>query len=152
MASLNSHIPPIFETSSSLPISYHSTELKLSKRPLLHGFSFPQLFSFAFVFLLLLVQFFLPSPVHIGSIVPKPSHRGAHPESPGVCQKTCLLDEPLPVSRPDKMSLLEEAKKVAAEFDYPTQEVNKGVKEFIRQMSVYNSLEMHHLCSPLYHR
>lgn len=35
------------------------------------------------------------------------------------------------------MSLLEEARKVAAEFDYPAEEVNKGVKEFIREMSSY---------------
>jgi hexokinase len=32
------------------------------------------------------------------------------------------------------MALLEEAKRVAAEFEYPPEEVNKGVKEFIRQM------------------
>lgn len=32
------------------------------------------------------------------------------------------------------MSLLEEARRVAAEFDYTKQDVNKGVKEFIRQM------------------
>ena len=42
--------------------------------------------------------------------------------------------EPLPTSRPYKMSLLEEARQVAAEFDYTAQDVNKGVKEFIRQM------------------
>lgn len=35
------------------------------------------------------------------------------------------------------MSLIEEAKKVAAEFDYPEAEVNKGVKEFVRQMRAY---------------
>ena len=32
------------------------------------------------------------------------------------------------------MSLIEEAKKVAVEFEYPAAEVNKGVKEFLRQM------------------
>lgn len=32
------------------------------------------------------------------------------------------------------MSLLDEARRVAAEFEYPAEEVNKGVKEFIRQM------------------
>jgi len=35
------------------------------------------------------------------------------------------------------MSLIEEAKKVAAEFEYPGAEVNKGVREFIRQMGEY---------------
>jgi hexokinase len=32
------------------------------------------------------------------------------------------------------MALAEEAKRIAAEFDYPTGEVRKGVKEFIREM------------------
>ena len=32
------------------------------------------------------------------------------------------------------MSLIEEAKKVAAEFEFPAPDVNKAVKEFIRQM------------------
>jgi len=38
------------------------------------------------------------------------------------------------------MSLIEEAKNVAAEFKYPGAEVNKGVKEFIRQMGEYYPL------------
>ena len=33
------------------------------------------------------------------------------------------------------MSLLAEAKRVAAEFDYPALEVVRGVKEFLKQMS-----------------
>ena len=32
------------------------------------------------------------------------------------------------------MALAAEAKKVAAEFDYSAEDVNNGVKEFIRQM------------------
>ena len=32
------------------------------------------------------------------------------------------------------MSLLQEAKRVAAEFEYSTEDVQKGVKEFIREM------------------
>lgn len=32
------------------------------------------------------------------------------------------------------MGLLEEAQRVAAEFEYSAEDVNKGVKEFIRQM------------------
>jgi hypothetical protein len=34
------------------------------------------------------------------------------------------------------MSLLKEAHRVAAEFDYPAKEVNRGVKEFIREMGM----------------
>lgn len=32
------------------------------------------------------------------------------------------------------MALAEETKRIAAEFDYPADEVRKGVKEFIKQM------------------
>lgn len=32
------------------------------------------------------------------------------------------------------MALLEKAKQVAAEFEYTTEDVNRGVKEFIREM------------------
>jgi hexokinase len=32
------------------------------------------------------------------------------------------------------MALAEAAKRIAAEFDYPAEEVRKGVKEFIREM------------------
>lgn len=35
------------------------------------------------------------------------------------------------------MSLLGEARAVAAEFEYPPEEVNRGVKEFRRQMSMH---------------
>lgn len=35
------------------------------------------------------------------------------------------------------MGLMDDARKVAAQFDYPPEEVNKGVKEFIRQMGQY---------------
>lgn len=138
LASPNSHNPPILETSSSLPISCSSAELKLSsKRSLRPWLSTPQLISFLFLLLVLLVQIFLPSPVHIGSIIREPVSHGVSVDSTAVCPNTHIFDEPLPVSRPKKMSLLEEARKVAAEFEYPPEEVNKGVKEFIRQMSSY---------------
>jgi hexokinase len=35
------------------------------------------------------------------------------------------------------MSLLEEAKRIAAEFEYTDDEVRKGVKHFIHQMSMF---------------
>jgi hexokinase len=35
---------------------------------------------------------------------------------------------------PTDMALAEETKRIAAEFDYPADEVRKGVKEFIKQM------------------
>ena len=56
-----------------------------------------------------------------------------------VCPNAPIFLEPLPTSRPHKMSLIEEARRVAAEFDYPAEAVNKGVKEFIRQMGEQDS-------------
>jgi len=38
------------------------------------------------------------------------------------------------------MSLLEEAKRVAAEFEYSDADVQKGVIHFIKQMSTWSSL------------
>ena len=40
-----------------------------------------------------------------------------------------------PVNR--KMGLAEEAQRVAAEFEYSAQDVNKGVKAFIQQMGTF---------------
>ena len=38
------------------------------------------------------------------------------------------------------MSLLDEARRVAAEFEYSPEDVNKGVNEFIRQMGKQDPL------------
>ncbi len=57
------------------------------------------------------------------------------PEGPApVCREEDLFSAPLPVSRPHKMALLEEARRVAGQFDYPPEELNNGVKAFIQQM------------------
>jgi hypothetical protein len=51
------------------------------------------------------------------------------------CRPKFVFDPELPYSRaPTNMALHEEAKRMAAEFDYPPEEVNKGVKEFIGEM------------------
>ena len=44
------------------------------------------------------------------------------------------------------MALLESARRVAAEFEYPAEEVNKGVKAFLSQMGqhyIATCLTMH---------
>ena len=51
-----------------------------------------------------------------------------------LCREEDLFSAPLPISRPHKMALLEEAKRVAGQFDYPPEELNNGVKAFIQQM------------------
>lgn len=83
---------------------------------------------------MLLTQFLLPPSEYF---VPK--FRGAlsygdKVDSTAVCPNIPIILAPLPTSRPHRMSLLEEAKKVAAEFEYSSNDVNKGVKEFVRQM------------------
>jgi hypothetical protein len=51
------------------------------------------------------------------------------------CRPKSIFDPELPYSRaPTNMALHEEAKRMAAEFEYTPDQVNKGVKEFIRQM------------------
>lgn len=52
-----------------------------------------------------------------------------------ICESPHPFPTEPPVSRPHKMSLLEEAKRVAAEFDFTDDEVRKNVKHFIYQMS-----------------
>ena len=59
------------------------------------------------------------------------------PGSSAVCNNLNLFEEPFSISQANRMSLLEEVKRVAAEFEYPPDEVNKGVKEFIRQMGQF---------------
>lgn len=51
-----------------------------------------------------------------------------------------IFSEPRAISRASGMSLLDEVRRVAAEFEYPPEEVNKGVKEFIRQMGWFCEL------------
>ena len=135
MAYPRSHIPPIFETSSSLPIVYPSTDFKLSpKLPCRPYFTRTQLLSVVLL-LVLAIQVF-KSPTTIFEV---PSERayirhGALKAPALICREEDLFTTPLPVSRPHKMALLKEAKSVAEQFDYPPEELNKGVKAFIQQM------------------
>ena len=50
------------------------------------------------------------------------------------CSNTPIFYEPHGVCRPSKMALIKEAQRIAAEFEYSTAEVNRGVKAFIHQM------------------
>ena len=60
--------------------------------------------------------------------------RGTPEGSTPICREEDLFSTPLPITRPHKMALLEEATRVAGQFDYPPEELNKGVKAFIQQM------------------
>ena len=54
----------------------------------------------------------------------------------GFCLRTDISPTKQPTSPARKMSLAEEARRIAAEFDYPAVEVNKAVAEFQRQMGL----------------
>lgn len=136
MAYPRSHIPPIFETSSSLPIVYPSTDFrlspKLSRRPY---FTPTQLLSFVVLLLVLAIQVF-KSPSTIFEVPSEEFYigHGALEGPAPICREEDLFSAPLPISRPHKMALLDQAKRVAEQFDYPPEELNKGVKAFIQQM------------------
>jgi len=55
---------------------------------------------------------------------------------PGTCESLHPFPTEALVSRPHKMALLQEAKRIAAEFEFSDEEVQKNVVEFISQMSV----------------
>lgn len=94
------------------------------------------LLSVALVLIVLVVQFFRPSPdVSFLPVYNAPEAESVKLDTPYACPNPLPFLEDFPISRSHKMTLLEEAKMVAEEFDYPAKEVNKGVKEFIRQMS-----------------
>lgn len=51
------------------------------------------------------------------------------------CKPKNIFSDTLPTSlAPTNMALADEVKRVAALFEYPAEEVNKGVKEYLRQM------------------
>ena len=94
----------------------------------------PQLLSAVVLFVILLLQLFPPVPpseelpwttdTHLHKNIPPPT-----------CTNTPIFQSPLPVSGPAKMALLDAARKVAAEFEYSPEDVNRGVKAFLDQMS-----------------
>ena len=135
LAPHDSHRPPIFRSSSPLPIQHYTAELKrsssLSRTPWV---SVSQVVSVAFLAIVLVIQLIISSHVRIGTTFQDLGGTGASLDSVAICPNTPVLQEPLPISRPYKMALLEQARRVAAEFEYPPENVNKGVKEFIRQM------------------
>lgn len=136
LASLRSHVSPFFDTSSSGPVAYSSTDLPLpptlSRR---QRVSPAQFLSLLVILVAFAIQVFR-APVDIvgGSTGTSYCPRTLPSLPPPVCRDQNLLLEPLPVSRPHKMALLEEANRVAAEFEYSPENLNNGVRAFISQM------------------
>lgn len=61
----------------------------------------------------------------------------------GTCESPHPFPTEAPISRPHKMSLLAESKRVAAEFEYTDEDVRRGVAEFVAEMSMF-------ICQPVY--
>ena len=142
LAPLRSHISPFFETSSSTPIPYTSSDFQLpSKQSRQRCFSSAQLLSFLIVVLVLVIQVFRSSNDGAWNSIDTSSyHTISSPPPPPICRVPNFFHEPLPVSRPQSMSLFEEAKGVAAKFEYSPEDLNKGVKAFISQMRMLDQM------------
>ncbi|KAL8866789.1 MAG: hypothetical protein Q9174_006083, partial [Haloplaca sp. 1 TL-2023] len=129
LAILNSHLPPGLDGWPAKPLVQQSQNYPLSKvfrrcrtTPL-------QAFSICLAIVAILIQVLRPSPLPFtpnSAPRPRPLVRS--------CPNLLALQEPLPTCSLTKMGLIDDARKVAGQFEYPPEEVNRGVKEFIRQM------------------
>lgn len=119
------------------------TKFKLSTLPRLSNL---HVLSAVFLFVVLVFHFLgsrnIPvdfpldqSPSHFGDSVRRQEAYYDQLEPGTQCRPKSIFDPDLPYSMaPTNMALHEEVQRMAAEFDYPASEVNKGVKEFIREM------------------
>ncbi|KAK8061388.1 hexokinase hxk2 [Apiospora phragmitis] len=106
---------------------------------------FIHLVSLAFLILVLVVQLFLTDAKsyyfsRIFTSQPFTTTRSAFSPPAAVLQEpVCESPHPFPtappISRPRTMALVEETKRITAQFDYTDADVNKGVQEFLRQMN-----------------
>ncbi|TVY73143.1 Glucokinase, partial [Lachnellula suecica] len=97
------------------------------------------LLSFAFLTLVLIIQFFFADTPSIHPRTLKPySHTSFSPPAHILDTETCESPHPFPtappISRPHKMALATEAKRIAAEFDLSDSDVKKIGVEFVEQM------------------
>ena len=139
---LETHVPPSFEIDSSIPVPYSYGEYKISSKLSRRSkCTNTQLVSFAILVVVLVVQFLWPSSSLYQSSFPtipdlKPDFIAR--SSVGVCINKDPFSEDLPYTRVQKMSLVDEARQVAAEFEYPAEAVNEAVKEFMKEMGAFN--------------
>ncbi len=93
-----------------------------------------QLTSIAVVFVVVVIQFLQPSPSQTPSAIENREGNNTSLPAKAVCANPHILSEPLAISQTSRMSLLDEARRVAAEFEYSVDDLKKGVKEFVREM------------------
>ncbi|KAI1854347.1 hypothetical protein JX265_012516 [Neoarthrinium moseri] len=104
--------------------------------------SFLHVVSLAFLALVLIAQLFLTdAKFQYSRIFTTHSFSRTSLSSPAaiIHESVCESPQPFPtappVSRARTMSLVEETKRITAQFDYSDDNVNKGVEEFLRQMN-----------------
>lgn len=117
-----------------MPLLYAPSDFRISHQLPRRSWLGPtQLVSFALLIAVVVLQILRPPVVPVErSWEHATAYQGSR--EPPTCPNTVIFEEPLPVSRPHKMSLIEEAKRVAAEFEYSPDDVNRGVKAFMSQM------------------
>lgn len=141
-------------TRSASPVAAHDRSVGHSPYPYRkrrakaggHKFSPLQLVSAFVVLVVLVIQFWNTSPkppnhprdtllTPFGDNVRRQEAYFDQLEPGAQCRSKSLFSSELPYSQaPTNMALAEEAKRIAAEFDYSTDEVRKGVEEFIKEM------------------
>lgn len=137
LALLKAHLAANFEVSSSLPPQNRSWVSRLLSRFIELRFTTNQLLSFAVLVAAAVIQFLWLPPGQTYPPTESQIRNINFVPSKAVCAKSNIFSEPRAISRASGMSLLDEVRRVAAEFEYPPEEVNKGVKEFIRQMGSF---------------
>lgn len=125
----------------NIPLSkVYTTKVKLSVSSRLSPLHF---FSALVLFLVIALQFLTPrespfvySPTITRHNLPIDFLRQSIDEQtqPEQCPNFPVFYEKPGVCRPHKMALVQEAQRIAAQFDYPGEQVAKAVKHFITQM------------------
>ena len=101
--------------------------------------TYTRLVSFIVLLVVVVVQLLRPQTV-VYSPKSSPTHTTwieGEIDPIGFCPRTDLFPPKQATSPVRKMSLVEEARQIAAEFDYPAIEADRGVEKFKRQMGSY---------------
>ena len=121
-----------------MPLVYKASGLTFpTKRSRHPGITPAQLLSFGVLVLVLLIQFLKPAFLHIETSWGPVNKTNDQLQTPLTCPNAAVFLDPLPTSRPHKMSELKGAKRLAGEFEYSAEDLNRGVKAFISQMGWY---------------
>ena len=141
LAPFNARLSPILEAPSAFPVTSPRPDPPLplnkklsSTRPRLP----PHLLPFVLLFVIFLIQLFRQEPIQVErGWEPVTRYKGSpqsEPTSRNISIFSDLFAESQPHCKPNKMSVVEAAKRVASEFEYTSEDVNRGVEEFLSQM------------------